>query len=62
MHLYIELLEAKDRMASSEHIVSRSGATPGTRTEIGLDVRARTTRTTNHAPPPQRVEGEAGHR
>jgi hypothetical protein len=40
MHLYIELLEAKDPMASSEHIVSRSGATPGTRTEIGLDVRA----------------------
>jgi hypothetical protein len=37
---------------------------PGTRTEIRLGVRARTTRTTHHpnAPPDDRLDAEAEHR
>jgi hypothetical protein len=45
-------------------IMSPTRSNPGSWTEIRLDVRAHTTRTTNqaHAPPPQRVDAEDVHR
>jgi hypothetical protein len=45
-------------------IMSPLRSHPGTRTEIRLGVRARTTRTTHHpnAPPDDRLDAEAEHR